>query len=120
MFEYAAKIIEWKDGDTVVIEIDLGFFVSTRQTVRVLGINCPEIRSTNADEKRRGLQALRRAQFLAPAGVQIAVRSTKPGGGDKFGRYLATITLDDGRDYAATMIEDGLAVPWNGDGAKPA
>lgn len=119
VYQYSAKIVEWKDGDTPVIDIDLGFSVRTRQIVRVFGINTPETRSADADEKRRGLAALQWAQFLAPAGAVVTVRSTKPGGGDKFGRYLATITLEGGRDYSAEMIAKGHALPWDGAGVKP-
>lgn len=119
MYDYSAKVIEWKDGDTVVIDIDLGFAITVRQTVRTQGINCPEIHSTDADEKKRGFAALARATQLAPPGSPVAVASLKPGGGDKYGRYLAKITLADGRDYDTVMIGEGLAKPWDGQGVKP-
>ena len=56
---------------------------------------------------------------LAPPGAMITLVSSKPGGGDKYGRYLAKITLADGSDYDQTMINEGLAKPWDGQGVKP-
>jgi len=119
MYEYRAKVISWKDGDTPVVLIDLGFSVFTEQTVRVLGINCPEVNSRDDAEKIRGGEARARALQLAPIGEVVVIKSTKPGGGDKYGRYLGTITLKDGRDYSATMIAEQHALAWDGTGIKP-
>ena len=116
MYHYKAKILEWLDADSCRISCDLGFFVSIEMTVRVNGINTPEVRGV---EKPRGLAALAHATYLAPPGGFVEVRSEKPAGGDKFGRFLASIQLRDGRDYAAAMITEGHAMPWDGHGKKP-
>lgn len=119
MYEYKAEIIAWKDGDTPVVHLDLGFSVFTEQTVRVLGINTPEVHSRDVVEKQRGQAALARAKELAPIGSTVVLKSFKPGGGDKFGRYLASLSLKDGRDYSGVMVDEKHALPWDGQGQKP-
>lgn len=116
MYEYKAKIVEWKDADTPVVTIDLGFTVTKTEIVRVRWLNTPEI---TGKEKPLGIAALNFARELAPVGSLVMLKSHKPGGGDKFGRYLADITLNDGRDYATTVISAGHGKQWNGQGQKP-
>jgi micrococcal nuclease len=71
------------DGDTLEIDLDLGWGVSYRKaTVRLVGINCPE-RNTPA-----GLAASARAEQLLPPGTPVQVMSHKR---DKYGRVLATV-----------------------------
>lgn len=112
----AATVLEWIDGDTVDVLIDLGFSVSIKQRVRVRWLNTPEIRG---HEKAAGVLALCHACDLAPPRSQVTLRSHKDIGGDKFGRYLADITLADGRDYATCMVTSGHGKHWTGQGEKP-
>jgi endonuclease YncB( thermonuclease family) len=57
MYEYAAKLVRIIDGDTFVAQLDLGFKIHKIETVRLSGINTPESRTRNAEEKRHGLVA---------------------------------------------------------------
>ena len=112
MFEYKATILKIVDADTVDLEIDLGFTVSTKQRVRLLGLNAPE-RFT-----LEGKAAVAWLNTVIPAGTEVIVKSEKPGGGDKYGRYLATIYNALGSVNDA-LIASGHAVAWDGNGAKP-
>ena len=116
LYNYKAILLDWLDGDSAKISIDLGFSVSIAQTIRVNGINTPEVRGT---ERPLGVAALNRAITLIPPGTEIEVHSYKSGGGDKYGRYLCDITLQDGSSYAKSMIDASLAKPWDGQGKKP-
>ena len=56
MYQYTAKIIKVLDGDTVIIDLDLGFnIVLVNQKVRLAGVDTPESRTSNAEEKPRGI-----------------------------------------------------------------
>ena len=119
MTEYACKVIEWLDGDTADVEIlfdVLGSRVTLLQRVRVDGINAPEIHSADASEKARGMEAKRYAELLAPVGSTIGVRSANDARPrEKYGRWLARVTLADGKDFAAAMIAAGHAVEYHGE-----
>lgn len=108
---YPARVVSVHDGDTVTLDIDLGFSVGimgqsfagkTQLAARVFGINAPEL-STDA-----GKVAHAYAQTLLPTGLLVTVTSHL---WDKYGgRFDGTITLPDGRDFATLMVQSGNAV----------
>ena len=110
-----AKIVRLVDGDTVDVDIDLGMAITTRQRLRLFGINTPEVRGP---EKVAGHAA---TQHLADLLVRyrhegewdIVVQTRKDKRG-KFGRYLASLigADQDGNpvDLNMTMVADGHAV----------
>ena len=110
---YAARVVILHDGDTITLDIDLGFdhLISgldfdgkTRLSCRVLGINAPELRTPE------GKVALAYAQTLLKPGDHCTVVSH---GWDKYGgRFDGTVTLPDGRDFGQTMIDAGQAVAY--------
>jgi len=113
MFQYTAKIISVYDGDTCRADIDLGFGVTMRnQAFRVHGIDCPEMTS------EAGKDARDYARTLLTAGLLIRVETFKDTK-EKYGRYLAKITLPDNTDYASTMIAAGHAKPYSGGTREP-
>lgn len=115
MYTYSATILRVVDGDTVDIELDLGFDIRTVQRVRMAGINAPE-KNTEA-----GMQSKIWLTDKLKLGQKVTVRSEKPGGGDKYGRYLAWIV--DGscgdRTVNELIISAGHALAWDGSGVKP-
>lgn len=114
MYEYKATVLRVVDGDTVDIEIDLGFTVSVRQRVRLQGLNAAEHNTSAGVEAKKYLEA------LLPVGKDVLVKSSKPGGGDKYGRYLAEITpADASGSVNDSLVASGHAVIWDGQGAKP-
>ena len=103
---YKAKCISVYDGDTVTLDISLGFGVTMREKIRLLGINTPEVRGK---EKLDGLISRDRLRELIN-GKDIIIATHKDKGG-KYGRLLATIYLD-GVDINQQLIDEGLAKPY--------
>lgn len=94
MYEYRATIRRWVDGDTVDLDIDLGFgIVYANQRVRLFGIDAFESRTRDLQEKQKGLAAKDFVERMAPNGTQVILRSLKDGKG-KFGRILGEIIID--------------------------
>lgn len=114
-YDYRCTIRRVIDGDTLDVSIDLGFGIQRQDRVRAYGLNCREIHSRDAKEKRAGLVDKEFATALLPAGTEVTIRSHKPANPEeKYGRWLATITLPDGRDFAESMIAAGCGVPYFG------
>ena len=64
MYEYKIKLDRVIDGDTIDGNIDLGFDVSVKKRIRFMGINTPESRTTDLEEKAKGLAAKDRVKCL--------------------------------------------------------
>lgn len=94
MYEYRATIVRWVDGDTVDLDIDLGFgIIYANQRVRLFGIDAFESRTRDLQEKQKGLAAKDFVERMAPNGTEVILRSKKDGKG-KFGRILGEIIID--------------------------
>jgi len=100
---YKAKCISVYDGDTVTLAISLGFGVTMREKIRLLGINTPEVRGP---EREKGLVSRDRLRELIDYKDVIIVTHKDKGG--KFGRLLATIFLD-GVNINQQLVDEGLA-----------
>ena len=114
MYDYNCFIARWLDGDTVSLVVDLGFHVSLKINARVHGINASELHAADGVEKIKGMAALEHARRLAPEGTVVKVASSKTADHEKFGRWLAVITLANGKDFAAEMTGAGHAVAYFG------
>lgn len=113
---YWAKVDSVYDGDTIKVTIDVGFQWLHKTSIRILGIDTPEIRTRNKEEKKAGYAA---RYFLAELieGKDVLVRTHKP---DKFGgRWLGDVETDDGTDVAKLMIKKGHARPYFGKKKQP-
>ncbi len=104
MYEYNAKLIRIIDGDTIVVTMDVGFNMTTKQHIRLLGINAPEKRGKT---KQAGLDAKEHLITLLK-NDDLVIKTRK---NDSFGRYLGTIYLN-GTDINQQMIDDGFAVEY--------
>lgn len=92
MYEYTAKITSVYDGDTVTGDVDLGFGIwIKKQKFRLMGIDTPEIRTKDKDEKVRGYEARDRLRELI-LGKTVRIRSFGKG---KYGRWLVDIFIED-------------------------
>ena len=126
MYEYNAELDRVVDGDTVDVNIDLGFGIWIRdERVRVMGIDTPESRTRDLDEKVFGLAAKNRLKQLLE-GDECILCTTKDRHGEdergKFGRVLGDFKVQHGgvqRLVTEILIEEGHAVPYNG-GSKDA
>jgi len=113
MYEYRIKeVARIVDGDTIDIVIDLGFSLTKKERVRLAGIDTPECRTRDLDEKQMGLEAkaflTRRLADGEPSGLKV---QTKKDG--KYGRMLGTIFV--GRqNINEEMVDRGFA--WKYDG----
>jgi len=111
MYEYNAVVEKVIDGDTVQVDVDLGFHVHIKNSVRLLGLNAPEHNTADGAAAKDWLSA------KLPVGTQIVI-STQKNQFEKFGRMLATIVLK-GEDVNAALIASGHAKPWDGKGERP-
>jgi len=108
------------DGDTVDIDIDLGFGTWLKnERVRIMGIDTPESRTSNDIEKKFGLAAKSRLQELLGETAILKTQVSKKGEDmkGKFGRILGNFATEDGRNCADILCEEGHAVTYFG-GAK--
>jgi micrococcal nuclease len=98
------------DGDTIDVTIDLGFKIHTKQRVRMYGINTPETRTRDKQEKQRGLAAKARLVQLLDTDQDIVLISHGVG---KFGRVLGEIQIED-INVNDTLVNEGHAVKYFG------
>ena len=114
MYEYSATIRRWVDGDTVDVSLDLGFDILYNNRIRLYGINTPESRTRDLEEKKRGLAAKDRVKELCPVGSSIILKTTKDGRG-KFGRILGEIFVPGAvQSINQLLVEEGHAVEYFG------
>jgi micrococcal nuclease len=118
MYEYKCKILRVVDGDTVDVDIDLGFGVwLKKERVRMMGIDTPESRTRDKTEKLFGLAAKQYVKDAMPVGsMQVLKTEIDKSGEDKkgkFGRILGDFLLDEKR-LTDMMIESGHAVAYFG------
>ena len=124
MYEYKAVVDRVVDGDTIDVTIDLGFSVWKKMRVRMEGINTPESRTRDLEEKKRGLAAKDRLKSILEFNNNKCI--LKVSGVGKYGRALATVLVEslsplngeDGVtliDVNKQLIEEGHAVEyWGG------
>ena len=114
MYEYRCKILRIVDGDTVDVDIDLGFGVwMHKQRVRLLGIDTPESRTRDLVEKQFGLASKQFVKDLMPIGSQQIIKTEKDKTG-KFGRILGDFLIE-GKRLTELMVEANHAVVYNGE-----
>jgi len=103
MYQYNAKIVRWVDGDTVILDIDLGFYVTKQERVRLARINAPELNSQVPYQVRRAKSARAKAKKFAPEGSEV-ILSTSKNDIDRYSRYIGEITLN-GKNISDYLIE---------------
>lgn len=118
MYEYRVKkLIKVVDGDTIDVEIDLGFDISITKRVRLAGIDTPESRTRDLAEKALGLESKELLKKKLKEAEQIVIKTEKPDSTGKFGRVLGWIHLDnDEESFNKTMVASGYA--WEYDGGS--
>jgi micrococcal nuclease len=112
MYEYNCKIVRVIDGDSIIIDIDLGFshFIHN-ESIRLYGVDCPECRSRDKEEKAAGFLAKEFVEDALHVGGIYRLQTKEKG---KFGRYLGTIYLTDDTSINAALVKERLAVPYFG------
>ena len=117
MHEYKVKILKVVDGDTVDVDIDLGFGIWLKdERVRLMGIDTPESRTSDKVEKVFGLAAKERLSSLLGAEAILQTQVSKKGEDmkGKFGRILGNFKTINGEHCAAVLMREGHAVAYTG------
>jgi micrococcal nuclease len=117
MYEYKVNILKVVDGDTVDVDIDLGFGVWLRnERVRIVGIDCPESRTSDKIEKDFGEAAKQRVTSLLSSEATLISQISKMGENmkGKFGRILGDFKTINDQIISTTLMEEGHAVAYNG------
>ena len=108
------------DGDTIDVTIDLGFDLFKKERVRVAGVDTPEKRTRNLEEKELGIDATnwlkkKLEDTIAGDGDELAIRTELVGGMGKYGRLLGWLYInEDTISLNEQMITEGYA--WEYDG----
>ena len=112
-----ATILRIVDGDTVRLQVNLGFNTYQESNFRLYNYNAPEMRG---EEKKFGELATQHLQGILPIGTEVVIRTHKA---DKFGRYLAEIFYETPTfaevDLIRFLVNSGYGVPWKGRSPRP-
>ena len=117
MYEYRVKVLKIVDGDTVDVDIDLGFGVWLKnERVRMMGIDTPESRTRDEVEKKFGLASKARLKELLGKDAILKTQINKDGEDmkGKFGRILGDFITKDNRMATDVLVEEGHAVAYFG------
>jgi micrococcal nuclease len=117
MYEYhVKKVTNVVDGDTIDVEIDLGFDISFSSRVRLAGIDTPESRTTDKAEKVLGLEAKEYVKSKIKDAKVVVIKTEKMDSSEKYGRILGWVFLDGSKiSINEQMIADGYAWGYLGD-----
>ena len=106
MYEYKCKVLRVVDGDTVDVDIDLGFDMWIHnERVRLYGIDTPESRTRDLEEKKAGLFAKDVVEHYLPVGSKQVLRTHKDKVG-KYGRVLGEFIIHDSEQDRQTTINE--------------
>ena len=116
-----ARIDRVVDGDTIDVTFDLGFGLSKRERVRVAGVDTPEKRTRNLEEKKLGIDATKWLQEKIESTIngddELTIRADLKNSVGKYGRLLGWLYVGDADvSLNEQMIADGYA--WAYDGGK--
>lgn len=104
-YTYSATVVRWVDGDTVWLDVDLGFRIRSKTDFRLYGVDTPE----------RGqpgfMEATSRARQLAPEDSVVLIRTYQAP--DKYGRWLAEIIVGTST-VNQILVNEGLGRPYYG------
>lgn len=117
MYEYRVKkVLKIVDGDTIDVDLDLGFDISFTQRVRLAGIDTPESRTTDKYEKALGLEVKDKLKKSIEAAKIVVIRTEKPDSTEKYGRILGWVFLDENPvSINQTLIDEGFAWSYMGE-----
>jgi len=107
------KVTKIVDGDTIDVLLDMGFDILYQQRVRLFGIDTPESRTRDKEEKKYGLLSKYFLKDALSNGKKITIKTYKGDETGKFGRILGDVWID-GKSVNQTMCDKGYAVPYYG------
>ena len=117
MYEYnIKKVTKIVDGDTIDVDIDLGFNISFAQRVRLAGIDTPESRTKDAREKALGLEVKNKVKVSMESAKKVVIKTELPDSTEKYGRILGWVYLDGAtKSLNEQLIEEGYAWGYMGE-----
>lgn len=106
MYQYEVDVLRVVDGDTIDVMVDLGFDIKTKKRVRLYGINAPETRTRDRDEKVRGYESKEFLINFLKNKQEIILNSLDIG---KYGRVVGEIIVD-GINANKLLVSEGHAI----------
>ena len=113
MYEYNCKVEKIVDGDTIDVVLDLGFDILYKSRIRLYGIDTPESRTRNLDEKVRGKMASAFLRKAIEEGEKVCIQTKLKDSRGKFGRVLGDVVVD-GVNINQSMVDNHHAVKYFG------
>jgi micrococcal nuclease len=109
------EITKVVDGDTIDADIDLGFDISLTKRIRLAGVDTPESRTADANEKKYGLQSKEWLKHKVENAEHILIKTELPDSTEKYGRIIGHLFVNDQESSLNDqMIVEGYA--WTYDG----
>jgi micrococcal nuclease len=117
MYEYnIKKVTKVVDGDTIDVDIDLGFNISYSQRVRLAGIDTPESRTKDAREKALGLEVKNKVKSAIESAKTVIIKTELPDSTEKYGRILGWVYFDGAaKSLNEQLIDEGYAWGYMGE-----
>ena len=110
------SVLKVVDGDTIDASIDLGFDISLTKRIRFAGIDTPESRTRDLEEKKLGLESKEWLKKALEGAKDILIKTEKPDSTEKYGRIIGHLFIN-GQETSLNnqMIDEGYAWPYEGD-----
>ncbi len=117
MYEYRVKKVTGVvDGDTIDVDIDLGFNVSFSQRVRLAGIDTPESRTKDLNEKKLGFEVKEWLKSKLKDAEDVVIKTELPDSSEKYGRILGWLYVKGTeKSLNQIMIDEGYAWSYMGE-----
>lgn len=103
MYTYKATVVRWIDGDTVLLDIDLGFNITREERIRLARINAPELNSKIPFQVRKAKHARAVVKKFCPHGSLVFLTTSK-NKKDMYARYIAEVVFND-KNISDYLIE---------------
>ena len=106
MYEYKSKVLRWIDGDTVLVEVDLGFYIKREERIRLARINAPELNNPTQFQVRKAKRARNVAGLFCPVGSMVKIQTSKSKK-DMYARYIAEVFFKQ-KNISDYLLEQGV------------
>jgi micrococcal nuclease len=113
------QILKVVDGDTIDADIDLGFDISLSKRIRLAGVDTPESRTTDVNEKKYGLESKEWLKHKVENAKNILIKTELPDSTEKYGRIIGHLYINDQESSLNDqMVVEGYAWTYKGDTKK--
>jgi micrococcal nuclease len=110
------QILKVVDGDTIDADIDLGFDISLTKRIRLAGVDTPESRTADTNEKKYGLESKEWLKHKVENAKNILIKTELPDSTEKYGRIIGHLFINDQENSLNDqMVVEGYAWPYKGD-----